>query len=172
MDELLELMSVDEWKGLQRYFSAVTGITSVTFNLEGKPLFAPEFMNEFCPIVKSKALGKIACQDSHLAIAKIAIYTKNPVIDRCHAGLIKVVVPITFEDRMIGVTGGCGVLMDQETPDSQTIRNLSMMLNHDADDLAEKAKTIAKVSDATLNMEIDMIKKLISEKAKHRLSRS
>lgn len=164
MEKLLKFLSAEEWKGLQSYFSAVTGITSVTFNLEGENLFSPDFRNEFCQIVKSKALGQIACKESHKTVAQVALANQKPAIGRCHAGFIKVVVPINFNGEIIGVTGGCGVLFQEDCPDEVKIKSLAIILGQDYEEMMEKSRTVCKITQEILDMEVLMISKLLREK--------
>lgn len=160
----LDFLNAEEWKGLQGYFASVTGITSVTFDLNGEPIFKPEYMNEFCPIVKGTVLGQIACKESHRKVAQQALANGRPMVDRCHLNMVKVVVPIIIDGEAIGVTGGCGVLPEGERLSEDNVRQLAMVLQQDFEEMMEKSKTIKNISDLTLQLEIQMLEQMLDEK--------
>lgn len=152
-----DLATPAEWHNIQSLFAAVTGLTSVTFDVEGNPVSPPDFQNEFCRYFKGTPEGAKMCKESHASIASEAMKKRAPVVAKCKAGLIKVVVPIFYNDEIIGFTGGCGVYKKDEGLDIEKLVEAGAIAGIDASKVKELAETIKSIDDATIKEEIDIL---------------
>lgn len=156
-----DIASAEEWKNIQSLFSSITGLTSVTFDLDANPVSPPDFKNSFCREFKGTDYGAKMCKQSHLELTQEVIATRRPVVGRCKAGLIKVVVPIFYKGEIIGVTGGCGVYKINEGLDMEKLLELGKAAGLDEERIQEYAATIKTVDDATIQKEINILQSKI-----------
>ncbi|MCX7832187.1 MAG: PocR ligand-binding domain-containing protein [Actinobacteria bacterium] len=146
-----------EWQNIQSLFSAITGLTSVTFDIDGNPVSPADFQNEFCRVFKSSPEGAKLCRESHMNIAQEAMVTKKPLIGRCKAGLIKVVVPIFYNGEIIGFTGGCGVYHKDFGLDIVSLIEAGALAGIEAEKVRELAETIRGIDKETIDEEIKIL---------------
>lgn len=156
-----DFASPAEWQNIQSLFAAVTGLTSVTFDVEGNPVSPPDFQNEFCRAFKGTANGAMMCKESHQKIAEEALQKRAPVVGLCKAGLIKVVVPIFYKDEIIGFTGGCGVYHRDHGLDVAKLIEAGSFAGIDADKVKELAETIKSIDNKTIEEEINVLESKI-----------
>lgn len=152
-----DIATAEEWKNIQSLFSSITGLTSVTFDLEANPVAPPDFKNSFCREFKATGYGAKMCKESHIALTEEVIATRRPVVGRCKAGLIKVVVPIFYDGEIIGVTGGCGVYKVDDELDTEKLVEMGKAAGLDEDRVVEIAATIKAIDDATIQKEINIL---------------
>lgn len=146
-----------EWQNIQNLFAMVTGLTSVTFDLDGNPVAPPDFQNEFCRTFKGTTQGAALCKESHQRIVEQVLATGRPAVGLCKAGLVKVVVPIYYDGEMIGVTGGCGVYRKESGLDLSRLIEAGALAGLDAEKVKNLALTIKGIDDATINEEIEIL---------------
>lgn len=156
-----DLASPAEWQNIQTLFAAVTGLTSVTFDIDGNPVSPPDFQNEFCRNFKSTAQGAAMCKESHQKVASEAMMKRAPVVGRCKAGLIKVVVPIFYKGEIIGFTGGCGVYHKDSGLDLVSLIEAGSFAGLDAEKIKELAGTIKGIDNKTIDEEIKILQSKI-----------
>jgi len=152
-----DIASPAEWQNIQTLFAMVTGLTSVTFDIDGNPVSPPDFQNEFCRTFKSIPQGAAMCKESHSKIASEAMMKKAPVVGRCKAGLIKVVVPILYNGEIIGFTGGCGVYHKDSGLDLVSLIEAGAFAGLDAEKVKELAETIKGIDNKTIEEEIQIL---------------
>lgn len=146
-----------EWQNIQSLFAAVTGLTSVTFDIDGNPVSPPDFQNEFCRTLRSNPEGTKLCKESHMKIAKEAMVTKKPLIGRCRAGLIKVVVPIFFKGEIIGFTGGCGVYLKDSGLDMMSLIEAGSLAGLNEEKVRKLSETIKGIDNRIIDEEIRIL---------------
>ena len=152
--KLSEILSLEQWKNLEKEIHEKSGMDSNVFNTKGIRITDhKEWVNRLCPVIKASDRGQsFICAVAHMNIAEIAKRTGDPVIEECDAGLTKIVVPIFVEDEFIGAVGACGLILDDGEIDSfmlnktigiqeKEVESLSRDIGHistsEAEDLAE-----------------------------------
>ena len=152
-----DIASPEEWRDIQSLFSMVTGLTSVTFDLGGNPVVKPEFQNQYCARVRATEAGTAACKEAHKAITEEVARSGQPLVGRCKAGLIKVVVPIKIDGEIIGVTGGCGVYLKDEGLDREALLKLGESVGMTVQEVMTLADTIKAIDRHVIDEEIDVL---------------
>lgn len=152
-----DLASPAEWQNIQTLFASVTGLTSVTFDVEGNPVSPPDFQNEFCRDFKATEVGANWCRLSHRQMAEQAAKTKEPYIGLCRAGLLKVVVPIIVDGEVIGFTGGCGAYDKNAGLDMDGLINAGIAAGLDENTVRELAETIKGIDEEIIRQEIELM---------------
>lgn len=152
-----DIASPAEWQNIQSLFSMVTGLTSVTFDLDGNPVAPPEFQNEFCRAFKGTETGTKYCRESHLEITERVLRTGKPEVSKCRAGFVKVVVPIYYNGEIIGVTGGCGVFLKTEGLDVEKLVSVAADAGLDESTVRQLAETIKGIDNTTIEEEISLL---------------
>jgi len=152
-----DIATPEEWRDIQSLFAMVTGLTSVTFDLDGNPVAKPEFQNQYCARIRATDAGTAACKEAHKAITEEVVRSGKPVVGRCKPGLIKVVVPIRVDGEIIGVTGGCGVYMKEEGLDRKALLKLGESIGMTVQEVMELADTIKAIDRKVIDEEIDVL---------------
>lgn len=152
-----DLATPEEWKDIQSLFAMVTGLTSVTFDLDANPVTQPDFQNSYCARVKATETGAALCKEAHKAITNEVLRTGKPVVGRCRAGLVKVVVPIRIDGEIVGVTGGCGVYLKTEGLDRQALLGVGERVGFSQQDVMELAETIKGIDEKVIAEEIEVL---------------
>lgn len=127
--ELLDLCSLETWKSLEDEIRDRTGLNAAVFNIEGIRIIpTPEWPNRLCPEIKADPKGQsFICATAHMNIAMMAKNSREPVIEECDAGLVKLVVPIYVEDEFVGAVSGCGLLLDDGEVDTFLVNKITDM---------------------------------------------
>ena len=112
--KLTDILPMDQWIALERDIYERSGLDANVFNTEGIRISDyKQWVNRFCPAVKADDRGQsYICAVAHMNIAEMARQTREPVIEECDAGLLKLVVPIFVEDEFTGAVGACGLLLE------------------------------------------------------------
>lgn len=153
-----ELAPPAEWKDIQSLFSNVTGFTSITCDSDGNPVTDPRFQNEFCKQFTSTEIGMEKHIQVHKEFMKRVFKTKKPIVDKCSAsGLLKVVVPIIYNSRVIGMTGGCGVYLKSEGLNLVKLLEAGEEAGMESREVKKHVKTIKMVDEKTIQHEISVI---------------
>ena len=70
-------------------------------------------------------------------IAALAMRSKQPVIEECDAGMLKLVVPIFLDDEFVGAFGACGFLLDEGEVDSFLVNKMTDISEEAVEEFAE-----------------------------------
>ena len=118
--ELTDIASVDEWMALENEIHRRWGLNAAVFDAQGVRVTGyANWANELCPLIKKHPKGgQFICAVAHQNLAAQARKSRQPVIEACDAGMLKLVVPIFVEEAFLGVAGGCGCLESAEDIDS------------------------------------------------------
>lgn len=160
--KLTDLATPEEYRNIQQLFSMVTGLTSVTFGLDGMPVTTPEFQNDYCAKIKASKEGARLCFEAHRAITEQVLKKGTPLVAKCKAGLLKVVVPIQYEGEIIGVTGGCGVYLKSEGLDFEKLIEVGQHAGISREEVYNLAETIKGIDRETIEEEIDILNSKIN----------
>ena len=118
--KLTDRVPLEKWMALEKKIHEKSGLDSNVFNTEGYRITEyKQWVNRLCPAVKDSDKGQsFICAVAHMNIAAIAMNTREPAIEECDAGLVKLVVPIFYNDEFLGAVGACGLLLDDGEVDS------------------------------------------------------
>jgi ligand-binding sensor protein len=143
--ELTDLLPLEKWIELEKEVNERSGLDSSVFNIKGVRITEyKEWVNKFCPRVKADDRGQsFICAVAHMNIAEISKNTKEPVVEECDAGLMKLVVPIIVGDAFIGAVGACGLILDDGEIDSFMVNKTIGMNEEEIESLAKDIKHIS-----------------------------
>ncbi len=118
--ELTDLLSIDAWTALEKRIHSETGLDCNIFNTDGYRITGfKEWVNRICPVIKDSDRGQsYICAVAHMNLAAMADKQKKTIIEECDAGMVKLVVPVLYDNTFLGAFGACGLLMDDGEVDT------------------------------------------------------
>jgi len=127
MTTLTDLMPVEDWKKLEQEIHDMSGLDVNIFNPEGVRISDfKAWINRLCPEIKATDKGQsFICAVAHMNVAEQARQKGTAVIEECDAGLLKLVVPIFYNDQFLGAAGACGALLDDGEVDTFLIEKIA-----------------------------------------------
>jgi len=136
--ELLDLCSVETWEALEKEIRDRSGLNAAVFNLQGIRIIpTSHWPNRLCPEIKANPKGQsFICATAHMNIANQARESREPVIEECDAGMLKLVVPVYVGDEFVGAVSGCGLLLDDGAVDTLLVNKITDMPEERLDELA------------------------------------
>jgi ligand-binding sensor protein len=136
--ELLDLCPLETWNFLEEEIRERSGLNAAVFNIEGIRIIPPlNWPNRLCPEIKADPKGQsFICATAHMNLANQARDSREPVIEECDAGMLKLVVPIHVEDEFIGAVSGCGLLLDDGEADIFLVNKITGMEEDRVEELA------------------------------------
>lgn len=132
----------------------------------GRPILPPIWGNTLCKAIKSVQPGLLTCAGSHKEMTKEAKSTNRPVIRKCHAGLVKAVVPVVVDGRYIGLLGGCGSLSTGDKLDHEYLRELASKIGIAAEELLSHVPSVNEVDVEALEKKVEEVLKAVEKAAK------
>jgi ligand-binding sensor protein len=117
---LTDIAPLDEWKKLEDRIFDSYGLEVNVFNTDGIRITDNKrWVNRLCPAIKATDRGQsFICAVAHMNVANMAKNQREPVIEECDAGLVKIVVPIFRNEAFVGAVGACGYLLDEGEVDT------------------------------------------------------
>ena len=142
--ELTDLAPLKKWIELEKDIHQKTGLDVNVFDTKGYRISDfKNWANRLCPEIKATDKGQsFICAPAHMNIAALAMRSKKPVIEECDAGMLKLVVPIFFDDEYIGAVGACGFLLDGGEVDSFLVNKMTDIKEDKVKGLAEGIERI------------------------------
>jgi ligand-binding sensor protein len=77
-------------------------------------------------------------------IAAQAMRSREPVIEECDAGMIKLVVPIFLNEEFVGAVGACGMKFEDGEIDSFLVNKMTEMDEEKVETLSATVLSIAR----------------------------
>lgn len=164
--KLTDLYLKEEWDKILGMYKTLMGIAPITFDDTGTLISTPVFTCDACRIIKSSPEGAKRCSDGHRKMVEKAKTTKDTVIEECHAGFTKVVIPIFNDDEFLGVTGGCNIFRENHYIDFNFYLNLASELAVDSSLLLEGVKKAKVVPDRIIAQQNQILQMKISARLK------
>ena len=142
--KLTDLAPVEKWIELEKDIHQKSGLDVNVFDTKGYRISEfKNWANRLCPEIKATDKGQsFICAPAHMNIAALAMRSKEPVIEECDAGMLKLVVPIFLNDEYIGAVGACGFLLDDGEVDSFLVYKMTDINEDKIEQLAQDVKTI------------------------------
>ena len=155
---LTDIAALENWIGLEKKINDHSGLNAAVFDAAGARITDfNKWANKLCPVIKSNQKGKnFICALAHQNIAAQAAHKHQPVMERCDAGLIKLVIPVFINGEFLGAVSGCGCLLNNETVDLFIIHKTIGMNENKLMDLTEN---IPIVTPEDVNSHIRFIQK-------------
>lgn len=137
--QLTDLAPLDKWIELEKDIHQKSGLDVNIFDTKGYRISEfKNWANRLCPEIKATDKGQsFICAPAHMNIAALAMRSKQPVIEECDAGMLKLVVPIFLDDKFVGAFGACGFLLDEGEVDSFLVNKMTDISEDSIEELAE-----------------------------------
>ena len=125
--KLTDIAALDKWIELEKDLHKKSGLDVNVFDTKGYRISEfKNWANRLCPEIKATDKGQsFICAPAHMNIATLAMRSKQPVIEECDAGMLKLVVPIFSDDEFVGAVGACGYLLDDGEVDSFLVNKMT-----------------------------------------------
>jgi ligand-binding sensor protein len=142
--KLTDLMPLDQWVEIEKEITEAWGLDANFFDINGVRISTHRhWANRLCPEVKATDKGQsFICAVAHMNVAALARNSREPVIEECDGGLIKMVVPIFLGDEFIGAFGACGFLLDDGEVDTFLINKVTDIEEEKVESLAAGVRSI------------------------------
>ncbi len=143
--ELTDILTLDDWEQFAGEIKKRSGLDTSLFDVKGFRVTSHKgWVNEFCPVVRSVDKGRsFICSVAHSNIATMAKQRREPVVEECDAGLLKVVAPVFVGVEFLGVVGGCGYLLDDGEIEFFLVSKTTSIAE---DKLEEHANSVKRIS--------------------------
>lgn len=160
--QLTDLMSLEEWVEFEKKLHKRLGLDVNVFDPQGIRITDyKQWVNRLCPVIKADDRGQsFICAVAHMNIAGDAMRQRQPMLEECDAGLLKIVVPIFKDDTFLGAVGACGLLLEDGEVDTFL---LNKTLDMDEDQALALAEGIETRSQAAAQAHIACITEYIQE---------
>jgi ligand-binding sensor protein len=142
--KLTDLAPLDKWIEFEKDLHKRSGLDVNVFDTKGYRISEfKNWANRLCPEIKATDKGQsFICAPAHMNIATLAMRSKQPVIEECDAGMLKLVVPIFFDDKFVGAVGACGYLLDDGEVDSFLVNKMTDISEDKVERLSEGIDSI------------------------------
>ncbi len=141
---LTDLIDAQTLQQIQDAFSDMTGMASITADINGVAVTTYSGYTDFCMNYTRKSeLGRQRCELCDIRGARISQKYGIACSYRCHAGLVDFAAPITADDELVGSFIGGQVLV--EPPDIKAIREIAVDLGIDPDEYEAAVRKVPVV---------------------------
>ena len=164
--KLTDLAPLDRWIEFEKDIHQKSGLDVNVFDTKGYRISEfKNWANRLCPEVKATDKGQsFICAPAHMNIATLAMRSKQPVIEECDAGMLKLIVPIFSNDEYVGAVGACGFLLDDGEVDSFLVNKMTDITEEKVERLAEGINSITTEKAEILAQYItDQISKIVAD---------
>jgi ligand-binding sensor protein len=150
-----DLKTEEAWNEVLRRFAGQIEMTACLTDDAGKNLLCHGDRFPLCAAVRDKkeALTFI-CSQTNTAMLAVVKKTLAPEIDRCEAGLIRLVVPLVRDARLVGQVVACGLAARDEELDPFLI---ARQLGIPEERVSELARSTPFSSDEELQPLVDRL---------------
>lgn len=158
--QLTDILPLEKWIELEEQVYKMSGLDNNVFNIEGFRITDfKKWANRLCPAIKATDRGQsYICAVAHMNLAALARNTKQPVIEECDAGLVKLVVPIFVNTEFLGAFGACGLLLDDGEIDTFLVNKTAGI---DAEEIESLASDIDSITTAGAKAVVAYIKEKV-----------
>lgn len=152
--KLTDLFTKEEWDKVLGVYKTVMGIAPITLDAEGTMINTPVFTCDACRLIKESPEGNRRCLESQRQMVDKAKSFREAVVEECHAGFTKVVIPIFFREEFLGVTGGCNILCENQLRQEAFYVELARELGIDSLQLWKGVQGARIVTDKIIEQQI------------------
>jgi ligand-binding sensor protein len=156
---LTDIAPLERWMELENDINARSGMDANVFDTKGYRISPQKhWANRLCPAIKDTDKGQsFICAPAHMNIAAQAMRSREPVIEECDAGMIKLVVPIFLNEEFVGAVGACGLKFEDGEIDSFLVNKMTEMDE-------EKVETLSATVPSIAREKAEELKQFIQEK--------
>ncbi|MCD7708274.1 MAG: PocR ligand-binding domain-containing protein [Clostridiales bacterium] len=167
---LTELIDVETLQKIQDAFSMMTGIASLTTDINGEAVTVGSNFSDFCmKYTRPTEEGRKRCEKCDKMGAEMAKKEGSSCAYFCHAGLVDFAAPIMAGEKMVGCFIGGQILT--ATPNEEKMRKVAREIGVDEDEYIEAAHKIHIVKEEVVvraTKSLYVIANVISELAYRR----
>ena len=144
--DLRDIITNEFKEQFQDSFAYATGFGVVFVDLNGKHIGEGSNFTPFCAEINKTKEGAAYCSKTNRKAIEIAIKTKKPCIYVCHAGLVNIEVPLTYNDEYIGAfTAGQVLCSDMDAyPKDSILDSMPWLETKEAADYFSKIKVLTR----------------------------
>lgn len=97
--KLEHLLKAANWQKIQEAFSAMTGLSVLTYDTQGNLYYEPSQENPICQTVQLTAKGQQHCKDHCVKHALLTATSQEPLFFKCEANLHVFSFPVAVDDQ-------------------------------------------------------------------------
>ena len=142
--KLIDILPLEQWVELEKRINNRLGLNAAVFDKDGIRITDfRNWANRLCPVVKTNEKGQsFICALANQNMMAQAMQTRKPVAGECDAGLVKLVVPIFVGDELLGIAGGCGLLLDDSEVESFLVSKITGIDENEIQSLSDDINRI------------------------------
>jgi ligand-binding sensor protein len=163
---LTDIAPLERWIELEKDIHLRSGMDSNVFDTKGYRISAlKNWANRLCPAIKDTDKGQsFICAPAHMNIAAQAMRSRQPLIEECDAGMIKLVVPIFLDGEFIGAVGACGMKFEDSEIDAFLVHKMTEIEEEKVEALAVGVPAITRENAEALGRYVqDQVAAIIAE---------
>ena len=139
--KLTDLIDVKMLQKIQDSFADMTGMASLTTDINGVPVTEGSNFSDFCmKYTRASKTGCARCEQCDRKGAELALHSGRSVIYFCHAGLMDYAAPIMADGKLVGCFIGGQVLT--EPIDPEQVRKIAEEIGVNEEEYVEAAGRI------------------------------
>jgi ligand-binding sensor protein len=144
--KLTDIAPLERWMELENDINTRSGMDANVFDTRGYRISDQKhWANKLCPAIKDTDKGQsFICAPAHMNIAAQAMRSREPVIEECDAGMIKLVVPIFLNEEFVGAVGACGMKFEDGEIDAFLVNKMTEMDEEKVETLSATVLSIAR----------------------------
>jgi len=144
--KLTDIAPLGRWMDLENDINQRSGLDANVFDPKGFRISPQKhWANQLCPAIKDTDKGQsFICAPAHMNIAAQAMRSREPVIEECDAGMIKLVVPIFLDDVFVGAVGACGMRFADSDIDTFLVNKMTEIDERKVEALAATVPSIGR----------------------------
>lgn len=148
--QLTDLIDVQILQQIQDAFSEFTGMAALITDEEGSPITTGSGFSDFClHFTRKSEIGSKRCEECDKHGALLTLDKGEPVVYRCHTGLVDYAVPIMVEGRVIGCF--IGGQISTKPMDTEQIRKIARELGLNEEEYVAAANRIVMLEEDEVN---------------------
>ena len=154
--KLTDIAPMARWTELENDIHTRSGMDANVFDPRGYRISDQKhWANELCPAIKDTDKGQsFICAPAHMNIAAQAMRSREPVIEECDAGMIKLVVPIFLNGEFVGAVGACGMKFADSEVDAFLVNKMTEIDEEKVENLSATVPSIARQTTEELGRHI------------------
>jgi ligand-binding sensor protein len=144
--ELTDILPVEEWAELEREIYEKFGMRPRVYDVNGMGITDYSvYGNSLCRRIQATPKAQtFICAVAQNNMAAMSGKSREPVVEECDAGLMKVVVPIFVGDEFLGTAGACGKLAADGEVDTFMITRSGDIPEQEVEELARDVPVAAR----------------------------
>ena len=144
--KLTDIAPLERWIELEKDINLKSGMDSNVFDTKGYRISNQKnWANRLCPAIKDTDKGQsFICAPAHMNIAAQAMRSRQPLIEECDAGMIKLVVPIFLDGEFVGAVGACGMKFEDSEIDAFLVNKMTEIEEEAVESLSASVPSIPR----------------------------